>query len=59
MNAVDRERERRDDHCPVCGEGIDWSDGWHRLWQHGERVLCWSTRDSFDVAVLDLAHLND
>jgi hypothetical protein len=56
-NAVDRERERRDDHCPVCGEGIDWSDDAHRIVE--ESVWCGVDGGIFDVAVLDLAHLND
>jgi hypothetical protein len=57
MDAVDRERERRDDHCPACGEDIDWESGWHSL--DGEAVRCLTGGHSFDVAVLDLAHLND
>lgn len=56
-DAVDRMRERRDDHCPVCGEDIEWEDGWHIL--DREVVWCKNVFGSFDVAVLDLAHLND
>ena len=57
MNAVDRERERRDDVCPACGEGIDWEDGWHEL--RDEEVYCRAGIALYDVAVLDLARLGD
>lgn len=49
--------ETHDDVCPACGEGIDWEYGDHEL--VGEGVSCNIAWQCYDVAVLDMAHLND
>lgn len=59
MSAIDRERLRCEDTCPVCGEGIDWEAGDHELLSHGEFVYCWLRKQCYDAAVLDMQHLND
>jgi hypothetical protein len=53
MSLIELERERRDDHCPACGEGIDWESGDHEILESGWSARCWITRASFDLAVLE------
>lgn len=57
MSAIDRERLRCEDTCPVCGDGIDWEEGDHV--PHAWTVLCLREQQFFDVAVLEMQHLND